>query len=260
MKMKKIPSVVIGLFSVILQMSCSIKEDRSVCPCRLNLDFGSIDTSLVREIELNLATTDGYLFSEKLEKPDFNTKTYLVPKSYLSIMVLAESNDFFQPGIGLIIPKGKECPPLYSYSKLVSTNEEIVDEVITLRKNFCNVFIEFEDIENFNYDLTMRGNVIGYALDGKQLSGLFEVSVITQFNKTYSVRIPRQEDSSLLLIIGDEGAHYKSFALGEYIVASGYDWTAPDLSDIVVHVDYARTQLTVSVQPWEKSEEIETII
>ncbi len=258
--MKKIPSVVIGLFSVILQMSCSIKEDRSVCPCRLNLDLGSIDTSLVCEIELNLATTDGYLFSKRLHKSEFDTKTYLVPKACLSVMILAEADNFYEPGVGLVIPLGEECPPLYSYSALISTRAEVVEESIILRKNYCNVFIEFVDIENFNYDLTMRGNVRGYALDGKQLPGLFEVSMDTSHKEAYSVRIPRQDDSSLIMIIGDEGALYKSFALGEYIVASGYDWSAPDLSDIVVRIDYSRTDLSVSVQPWEKSEEIETII
>ncbi len=258
--MKKIPSVVIGLFSVILQMSCSIKEDRSVCPCRLNLDFGSIDTSIVCEIELNLATADGYLFTEKIEKSEFDNKTFFVPKACLSVMVLADSEDFYQPGVGLVIPLGEECPPLYSYSKLISTRAEIVEKSVVMRKNFCNVFIEFIDREHFEYDLTMRGNVIGYALDGKHLSGLFEVSIVSPISNSYSVRIPRQEDSSLLMIIGEDGAEYKSFALGEYIVASGYDWTAPDLSDIVVQIDYSRTELNVSVLPWEKSEEIETII
>ncbi len=259
--MKKIPSVVIfGLFSVMLQMSCSVKEDRSSCPCRLNLDFGRVDTSVVREIELNLATTDGYLFSERIEKREFDIRTYLVPKSYISIMVLSQSQDFLKPGMGLIIPIGKECPPVYSFIKQVSTTEEVVDEVVVLRKNFCNVFIEFIDFEHYNYDLKLKGNVNGYGLDGNILVGLFEVPIKSMIDEVFSIRIPRQKDSSLLLVIGDGMTTYKSFALGEYIMESGYDWTAPDLNDIVVQIDYSRTELFVSVQPWEKSEEIETII
>ena len=44
--------------TVALAMSCSIKEDRTDCPCRLVLDFSEIDTSIVKYLDV-LATNDG---------------------------------------------------------------------------------------------------------------------------------------------------------------------------------------------------------
>ncbi len=68
-----------------------------------------------------------------------------------------------------------------------------------------------------------------------------------------SLCLPRQRDSSLSLEIAEEASVLKSFALGNYIEGSDYDWSAPELDDIVVTIDYARTRLSISVGEWERS-------
>ena len=72
--------------------------------------------------------------------------------------------------------------------------------------------------------------------------------------------MPRQMDNSIVLEVNDGTSVLKTFALGEYISASGYDWSAPDLGDITVGIDYTRTKLTVSVLGWDEVYEFDVVI
>ncbi len=42
-----------------------------------------------------------------------------------------------------------------------------------------------------------------------------------------------------------------TYALGEYIARTGYDWDADALQDIYVKIDFLRLTVTVSVAGWE---------
>lgn len=44
----------------------------------------------------------------------------------------------------------------------------------------------------------------------------------------------------------------RQFALGHLIIDSGYDWTAPDLQDIEVDIDYSKSDIIFSVDGWDK--------
>jgi hypothetical protein len=52
----------------------------------------------------------------------------------------------------------------------------------------------------------------------------------------------------------------RTFALGSYIAAAGYDWTAPDLEDLTLQVDISLTSVTFSTDLWSKTEEIDVFI
>ena len=67
----------------------------------------------------------------------------------------------------------------------------------------------------------------------------------------YLAVLPRQSDASLMLYIDDGDTSVKAFALGQYIVSGGYDWTADDLEDISVSIDFAQTEVLVTVDGWE---------
>jgi len=44
----------------------------------------------------------------------------------------------------------------------------------------------------------------------------------------------------------------KTFALGEYVTASGYDWSAESLDDITIGLDYSLSHVTLKIEGWEK--------
>jgi hypothetical protein len=64
--------------------------------------------------------------------------------------------------------------------------------------------------------------------------------------------LPRQTDESLVLEVHDETGTLKTFALGEYVAASGYDWHEENLRDMTVSLDYALTRVAISVAGWRE--------
>jgi hypothetical protein len=106
----------------------------------------------------------------------------------------------------------------------------------------------------------VRGRVAGYGANGFPINGDFFYDVEDFSAEAWIMYVPRQTDNSLVLEINDGTAVLKTFALGEYICASGYDWNAADLQDITVGIDYTRTKLTVSIRGWDEVYEFDVVI
>lgn len=139
---------------------------------------------------------------------------------------------------------------------------------VELHKEFCTVsFTLGEDGYTSPYHIEVWGNVAGVsAWDLMQVLGEFRYALV-QKNGVYQVRVPRQEDNSLELVMleipdqvgydceraGDEGERgvVDRLPLGEYIARSGYDWTAEDLADVNVALDLEMQQVMVTVSGWD---------
>ena len=68
--------------------------------------------------------------------------------------------------------------------------------------------------------------------------------------KTFSKKL---SDWTLQLDVEDEDSSVlKTFAIGEYMDKSGYDWTEADLEDVVIVLDYSVTGLRVVFKGWDK--------
>ena len=52
----------------------------------------------------------------------------------------------------------------------------------------------------------------------------------------------------------------RTFALGEYILAAGFDWEAPSLQDMAVDIDIALTNLSLSGEEEPLTEQIDVLI
>ena len=246
--MKTQPSGVFWFMILFLAVGCSVKEDREDCPCRLIMDMGGIDTTLVRQLNLLATSPDGVVFSDTVQAKDFS-KLYVrdVPHTQMRINAWAGSGE-------LLIPYGCECPPFYMYSFDADTRGEVCRHTLDLKKNHCRLTVLFDGRDQVPYRLTFRGNVDGYGDDGLPSAGDFAcVAYPAEKGAGSHVAVPRQLDSSLLLDVEDEGsAVLKTFAIGEYLQAGGYDWTAEDLEDATVILDYYITGIRITYKGWDK--------
>lgn len=95
---------------------------------------------------------------------------------------------------------------------------------------------------------------------GMVLGGYFDYSPSTDDPESCCFRVPRQMDNSLQLVISAPGAPRRTFALGNYIARSGYDWNAYDLDDIIMNLDFAENGFTVTVGEWTITEEFDVLI
>lgn len=238
---------------VALTLSCSIKEDRTECPCRLVLDFSEIDTTFVKSLDV-LATHEGEIvFRDRVPLKDFEHEFIRdVPHGDVRLSVWCIGDEYIDDRHGVVIPYGCECPVLYMKSFLADTRGELCRETVLVHKNYCRLTVEVKGAEESLYSLTFKGNVDGYSLDGLPSEGDFASVAYPDESGCLQTGLPRQVDASLLLEVDDRTSVLKTFALGEYIINGGYDWTAEELEDLTVTLDYQVTYIKVSISGWDK--------
>ena len=91
-----------------------------------------------------------------------------------------------------------------------------------------------------------------YSLDGLPSEGDFACVAYPGESGNLQAGLPRQVDASLVLEVDDGTSVLKTFALGEYIVNGGYDWTAEELEDVTVTLNYQMTYVKISISGWDR--------
>lgn len=251
------------LFAVFLGMAlCGcVKERRGLCPCLLRLDLSRLDTALMHYARVNIVGPEGFVYDGLLDAEFFDDEMVIrVPQGDCMLCVYSGEQGLAAPERGLYIPYGRDCPPVYMCASYIDTECEQYRKVVLLRKNYCQLSVCVEDAEHFPFGLAVRGDVVGYGSDGRPVAGDFYCGVDNVAEAELTMSVPRQVDDSMILEVNDGTDVLKTFALGEYIHASGYDWNAADLEDITVGIDYTRTKLTVSVLGWDEVYEFDVVI
>ncbi len=259
--MKTLPSILlIVMVSIMVCAGCSVKEDRSLCPCILVLDFSEVDTAVINSSKLIMAADDGFLFTDELEADEMlSERSFFVPRTELELGVWSGVEGMMNDN-GLLIPMGEDCPCVYFHAAVVDTDCEKLHEKVIMRKNHCRMTVNMERDADEIWIVNLYGNVNGYLSDGTPSAGEFSHELQQVGDNEYHSVLPRQIDDSLVMEIDDGSGVLKRFALGEYIAECGYDWTAPDLEDITVEVDVAFTGLTLMIGGWDGDHKFDIVI
>lgn len=258
---KNIVILILMLTVSMIAGSCSVKEDRSTCPCRLYLDFTLTDTLVTPQVSVFVSGSDADRSHKDIKASEFMPEYIIeVPRDIVHLNVYAglEGLPFTQQG--LVIPTGEQCPELYSFSEPVDARGEIAASSVDMHKNHCVMSVIIKKDDDLSYGLCVKSNVCGYDQNGAPLPGPFAYSPESEEDGTYRVVLPRQIDSDMRLEVDDGADVLRSFALGQYIVAGGYDWAAEDLEDVEVEIDWSCTSITLTVKGWEWVEEYEIVI
>ena len=259
-------SIYIMIMTVMMFLSsCFVKEDRDECPCWMTVEMPDRvghDGSVVLRLHGNYdegAMDYAYKVSESI-KADVGILEYEVPRGSIGVSVVNSAR--------LVVPVGEQMDSLYGFFKPYHTRCESVKCDVELHKEFCTVSFTLVD-EHYEspYDIEVRGNVSGVSpWDLVPVSGAFKYAPVAE-EGVYRVRVPRQVDASLEMVMlemlgqagydgeraEDDGerAVVNRFPLGEYIIRSGYDWAAKDLSDVSVALDLEKQQVMVTVSGWD---------
>lgn len=243
-------SIYIMIMTVMMFLSsCFVKEDRDGCPCWMTVEMPDRvghDGSVVLRLRGNSdeeAVDYTYKFSEAV-RADAGTLEYEVPRGSVGVSVVNSAR--------LEVSVGEQMDSLYGFFKPYHTRCESVKCDVELHKEFCTVSFTLVD-EHYEspYDIEVRGNVSGVSpWDLVPVSGAFKYAPVAE-EGVYRVRIPRQVDASLEMVMLCNQEIVSRFPLGEYIIKSGYDWSAKDLSDVSVALDLEKQQVMVTVSGWD---------
>lgn len=294
---------VMWMAGMLFMSSCSIKEDRDWCPCWMTVDLSDVAESSWKspEVQSNIEHQDvikspesrsnvaenvllrlrgnsdedaveyEYQMTEAI-RADAGTLEYEVPRGAVGVSAVALGREI--PGQAryhgdeIRIPVGEQMDSLYGFFKMYHTRCESVLCDVDLHKEFCTVsFTLGTDGYTSPYDIEVWGNVAGVsAWDLMPVKGEFRYAPL-QKNGVYQVRVPRQVDNSLELVmleipdqVGYDGERTEDDAervvvdrlpLGEYVARSGYDWAAEDLADVSVALDLEKQQVMITVSGWD---------
>lgn len=246
--------LLVSLAALVVVYSCSVKEDRTGCPCFLTLDAGGTEAGSVtvicksRDIE-----TRSFLYPS-----EGKTETEIeVPKG--AVKVSAYSGDIFsvEQGGCLIIPYGYGSDCIFASAADVDTRADAAYEKIALHKQFARISLEIcNDASNWRTEecvLKVRGRTCGFSLDDLcPVEGEFSCTAFPDDNGVFSFLIPRQKDDSLCCWLECFGKKSEPIPLGDILRASGFDWTRRSLGDASLKVNLPSVVLDVSIVEWDR--------
>lgn len=247
------PKIPAGLLSIMLLVSCSIKESREDCPSYLGLDLTRVETSILDS--MGYETLDIHIYDESSSscvnqsfKLSALPETVWLPvkKGEAGFMVLCGKGSEYVGKQGLTIPEGEECPIIHGYGRSYVASEETHTDTVILRRHSCVMDVKF--VNRGDYEVEVEGGVCGFDVTMNPIEGLFLCSASTGGGDNLKICLPRQLDSSLMMRVSAGGKISSYFRLGEYLQRCGYDWDAPDLEDFTLTVNYTPSVITFQLE------------
>lgn len=249
-------AVICGL----LLSACSIKEDRTDCPSVLVLDLSEVEFD---SLKVSVEAVGGYLYKDVVYRSDYGEPYCInVPRGNLLFGAYSGDVDAINYSLpGLVIPLGNECFSVHMDNSSLEVDGEVFYKKVELHKNYtCVSFNLLHEGVPSAFNIRLLGSINGYSADGNPQMGIFSVDTSLDERGRAAVRVPRQIDGSLELVIMNDDKMLRKFAIGEYILQSGFNWEALNLDDIEVDIDYSLTMITLKIAQWQRSFELEVVI
>ena len=251
-----------------LLSACTVKEDRSACPCLLTVDLSNtLDAGITPpslwDRDLNL-----FLFPESGEEvrqviryeeavPEY---VFRVAKGDVGVSGVLGLESGIVEGTVLSVPEGRQADGVYVSSDRVPCFGEEARTVLEMYKQFVNV-------EVFGLDSLGRRMEVTAACSGldlltcEALPGRFRCPLVCDADGVCRFRLPRQTGNDILILLYDEAGRLDNrIPLGLYLEEIHYDWSAPSLTDVTLYIDRVMASVSISVSGWTYTIEFPYII
>ncbi len=135
-----------------LACSCSIKETRTDCPCRLTIDLSDASEEN-GNIIVSVRGNSELLMCEEVKASD-RIKHYDVPKSRIMISCLQGIRDCKSDGRNVYIPLGRDIDRIHTSIDSTDCRHESAYSFARFKKNWATLEIECQaaDSRTYPYD------------------------------------------------------------------------------------------------------------
>lgn len=250
-----------------LGVSCSIKEDRSVCPCIINLDYGLVNSDRRfhngKDTMLVLIGEQYSSLERPCDYPDNHSVTVARINTGVDCYCGMTRSRLDGTHSLLVIPKGEDADPLFSFHEDVFFDGFTEEYTVTPRMgNECTkVIVTFrdEDMDTSLGDRILRvtGTTCGLDLrSGLPIAGEFLCDMKIFDNKSYSFNMPRQQskDISIDVLSSETGNSMFRINLANELELAGFGWNDESLPPVVVlYVDTRNIIVDVRIIDWDES-------
>lgn len=261
----------ITLSALILLPSCSVKDERSGMPSYLRIFFkaGAEGSPTFSDIYAMNTLSTGY--------DTFRWGRDLTPNSRPDGLLLSVPRGFTTVGAYSGLKSGSEAEgvvsweygtesdSLWAHSSRADCRRELARDTVQLHKQWCTLgIIAVNQRGDEGYTFRVEAPYAGMdvlTIAPVQMPWLYSAVVDDPVGNRYEVRIPRQEPEAMdelrLYLRIPSGDEVENYPLGEVFRRAGYDWTAPDLADLTIKIDFVRLIITAIVLDWEEGMNIE---
>ena len=147
----------VSLLGILFSSACSVKEDRTPCPCLLEMDFICPDMPELKAAGLVVTSSDEKVWTDTVDLMRAKA-SYQVPVPRTDIHVRAWSGaGGLASDQGVMIPIGEDCPRIYMHDSDLRASGEYFHETVTLRKNHCVMTLVTEGEGRISADLRLKG-------------------------------------------------------------------------------------------------------
>ncbi len=247
-----------GLTAVLLftLLSCSVKEDRSLCSCRLTVDLSSC-TGAGDLIRIRVLTADEIIERDFIPGEDSPYYEIPVSKGSCSLEAFLCPQGLQAGSGGISVAPGESCPELYAFCSSFQAAGETAGQKVELHKQFSQITLVLEDSpwDNPGCVFEVTAPSAGISLPEMDAAGggfRFQVPYSGPGQRLF--RLPRQKagdaERILLELTAPDGYH-QTIELGRMLLEAGFDWNAQDLSDATLSIRGGEVSLEITGADWE---------
>lgn len=241
---------------LLLSYSCSLKEDRGGCPCRLTVRMEDAARH-GRTAAVSLWADGGVLLAESVATADYREDSPYerdVPKGYVRTSVSTGAGASGASAGRVTFRSGVDCDTIWAHTALVDCRRETALDTARLHRQFAGVHVVLDRAPGGDGERTYTLETGCGGLDLLTLEALpggWELILEMPSDGHAVTRIPRLSDGmAFFLRIGETGGDSFRVDLQAILREAGYSWRKKDLDDIWIGLDYVRGTAEVTIEPW----------
>ena len=236
-------------FIIFLTIACSVVEQRTACPCWVGLDFSKVlqqeHPGPGKTMDVVIYGPDGsaaYSHSYGLDSCASYYEVELPRGRYTVSALMGE----------ISVGPDRQADTLLGKSLPLDASGETAEAVIEPFKQFATIGIKVLSSPYDSLSITLKA--ASAAIDRRSLEGLpQQYSCSGTFSGgSAGFNILRQAGGELMLSFSDaaSGHHITDIDLGEWLKEIGYDFSAENLADIVLILDFHSGTASLSIAGW----------
>ena len=241
--------------------SCTVIEDRSECPCWLE----------VRLEECREDTDELFLQGWNNTKSLFTDHIAVTPESERTSYKVERGTVFYSAYYGLsgdniksgkyVIPQGSQMTYFYGYKAQVTVDTDFAKDVAKPIKQYCNLTVIFDEDFSSRYQdmeaiISSTSGIINLNTFQAE-EGVFSVKRYPGRDSQLTCCLPRQGFGDLTLELFENGMPICSWNLSAALDVAKYDWKAGALKDARVTLSLTSSDIDVVIGDWSEGGEFE---
>lgn len=244
-------------------VSCTVKENRQLCPCYTSVDVGEFIESGHKNA-LVTVMSDSKSISEEINLLEYKDKPYVIPlpKGANKLSLISGMNYTHIREDSLVTPYGLSSDALWVYNEKFICKDDSYNISAVPYKNFCKMTIIVVGLvpgENYDFSFRLRAKCNALDIyDSEALEGDFcGFAIQSNTDGLFTICLPRQKSNSILLeicrsISDEEYETVHTINLNSKLTSVGYDWSKADLMDVHITVDYTSLDVSLEMINWDK--------